>query len=183
MGMTMTEKILARHAGRPEVSAGDLLVSQVDLVLANDITGPPAINEFKKIGKPVFDKTKIALVPDHFSPCKDIKAAAMCKTMRDFARENEIKNYFEVGRMGIEHTLLPDNGLVAPGEIVIGADSHTCTYGAVNALSTGMGSTDIGCAMASGTSWFKVPAAIKVEAAALCKRQGRYFNFNRNDWC
>ena len=119
MGMTMTEKILARHAGRPEVSAGDLLVSQVDLVLANDITGPPAINEFKKIGKPVFDKNKIALVPDHFSPCKDIKAATMCKTMRDFARENEIKNYFEVGRMGIEHTLLPDNGLVAPGEIVI----------------------------------------------------------------
>ena len=170
MGMTMTEKILARHAGRPEVSAGDLLVSQVDLVLANDITGPPAINEFKKIGKPVFDKTKIALVPDHFSPCKDIKAATMCKTMRDFARENEIKNYFEVGRMGIEHTLLPDNGLVAPGEIVIGADSHTCTYGAVNALSTGMGSTDIGCAMASGTSWFKVPAAIKVELTGKLPR-------------
>lgn len=170
MGMTMTEKILARHAGRPEVSAGDLLVSQVDLVLANDITGPPAINEFKKIGKPVFDKTKIALVPDHFSPCKDIKAAAMCKTMRDFARENEIKNYFEVGRMGIEHTLLPDNGLVAPGEIVIGADSHTCTYGSVNALSTGMGSTDIGCAMASGTSWFKVPAAIKVELTGKLPR-------------
>ena len=170
MGMTMTEKILARHAGRSEVSAGDLLVSQVDLVLANDITGPPAINEFKKIGKPVFDKTKIALVPDHFSPCKDIKAATMCKTMRDFARENEIKNYFEVGRMGIEHTLLPDNGLVAPGEIVIGADSHTCTYGAVNALSTGMGSTDIGCAMASGTSWFKVPAAIKVELTGKLPR-------------
>lgn len=170
MGMTMTEKILARHAGRPEVLAGDLLVSQVDLVLANDITGPPAINEFKKIGKPVFDKTKIALVPDHFSPCKDIKAAAMCKTMRDFARENEIKNYFEVGRMGIEHTLLPDNGLVAPGEIVIGADSHTCTYGAVNAFSTGMGSTDIGCAMASGTSWFKVPAAIKVELTGKLPR-------------
>ena len=170
MGMTMTEKILARHAGRPEVSAGDLLVSQVDLVLANDITGPPAINEFKKIGKPVFDKTKIALVPDHFSPCKDIKAAAMCKTMRDFARENEIKNYFEVGRMGIEHTLLPDNGLVAPGEIVIGADSHTCTYGAVNALSTRMGSTDIGCAMASGTSWLKVPAAIKVELTGKLPR-------------
>lgn len=170
MGMTMTEKILAKHAGRPEVSAGDLLVSQVDLVLANDITGPPAINEFKKIGKPVFDKNKIALVPDHFSPCKDIKAATMCKTMRDFARENEIKNYFEVGRMGIEHTLLPDNGLVAPGEIVIGADSHTCTYGAVNALSTGMGSTDIGCAMASGTSWFKVPAAIKVELTGKLPR-------------
>lgn len=109
-------------------------------------------------------------MPDHFSPCKDIKAAAMCKTMRDFARENEIKNYFEVGRMGIEHTLLPDNGLVAPGEIVIGADSHTCTYGAVNALSTGMGSTDIGCAMASGTSWFKVPAAIKVELTGKLPR-------------
>ncbi len=170
MGMTMTEKILAKHAGRDSVSAGDLLVSQVDLVLANDITGPPAINELKKIGKPVFDKNKIALVPDHFSPCKDIKAATMCKTMRDFARENKITNYFEVGRMGIEHTLLPDSGLVAPGEIVIGADSHTCTYGAVNVLSTGMGSTDIGCAMASGTSWFKVPAAVKVELTGKLPR-------------
>ena len=162
MGMTMTEKILAKHAGLASVSAGDLLVSQVDLVLANDITGPPAITEFKKIGKPVFDNTKIALVPDHFSPCKDIKSATMCKTMRDFARENNITNYFEVGQMGIEHALLPDKGLVAPGEIVIGADSHTCTYGALNALSTGMGSTDIGAAFASGTSWFKVPSAIKV---------------------
>ena len=151
MGMTMTEKILAKHAGLASVSAGDLLVSQVDLVLANDITGPPAITEFKKIGKPVFDNTKIALVPDHFSPCKDIKSATMCKTMRDFARENNITNYFEVGQMGIEHALLPDKGLVAPGEIVIGADSHTCTYGALNALSTGMGSTDIGEAFASGT--------------------------------
>ena len=162
MGMTMTQKILAKHAHRDSVSAGDLLVSQVDLVLANDITGPPAINEFEKIGKPVFDKNKIALVPDHFSPCKDIKSATMCKRMRDFARKHEIKNYFEVGQMGIEHALLPDKGLVAPGEIIIGADSHTCTYGALNALSTGMGQTDIGCAMASGTSWFKVPQAIKV---------------------
>ena len=131
MGMTMTEKILAKHAHRDSVSAGDLLVSQVDLVLANDITGPPAINEFEKIGKPVFDKDKIALVPDHFSPCKDIKSATMCKQMRDFARKHNITNYFEVGQMGIEHALLPDKGLVAPGEIVIGADSHTCTYGAL----------------------------------------------------
>ena len=162
MGMTMTEKILAKHAGKASVNAGDLLISQVDLVLANDITGPPAITEFEKIGKPVFDKNKIALVPDHFSPCKDIKSATMCKRMRDFARQHQIKNYFEVGRMGIEHALLPDAGLVAPGEIIIGADSHTCTYGALNALSTGMGQTDIGAAMASGTTWFKVPSAIRV---------------------
>lgn len=170
MGMTMTEKILAKHAHMNSVSAGDLLVSQVDLVLANDITGPPAITEFEKIGKPVFDKTKIALVPDHFSPCKDIKSATMCKRMRDFARKHEIKNYFEVGRMGIEHALLPDAGLVAPGEIIIGADSHTCTYGALNALSTGMGQTDIGAAMASGTTWFKVPQAIKVNLTGTLPR-------------
>lgn len=170
MGMTMTEKILAKHAGRASVSAGDLLVSQVDLVLANDITGPPAITEFEKIGRPVFDKNKIALVPDHFSPCKDIKSATMCKRMRDFARKHEITNYFEVGRMGIEHALLPDNGLVAPGEIIIGADSHTCTYGALNALSTGMGQTDIGAAMASGTTWFKVPQAIKVTLTGTLPR-------------
>lgn len=162
MGMTMTQKILAQHTHRDSVNAGDLLVSQIDLVLANDITGPPAINEFEKIGRPVFDNTKIALVPDHFSPCKDIKSATMCKQMRDFARKHNIVNYFEVGHMGIEHALLPDKGLVAPGEIVIGADSHTCTYGALNALSTGMGQTDIGCAMASGITWFKVPQAIKV---------------------
>lgn len=163
MGMTMTQKILAKHAGRDSVKAGDLLISQVDLILANDITGPPAIDEFNKIGKPVFDNTKIALVPDHFSPCKDIKSAEMCKHMRDFAREHKIKNYFEVGRMGIEHALLPDAGLVAPGEVIIGADSHTCTYGALNAMSTGVGQTDVGAAMASGTTWFKVPTAIKVE--------------------
>ena len=163
MGMTMTEKILAAHAGRAEVKAGDLLISQVDLVLANDITGPPAITEFEKIDRPVFDKNKIALVPDHFSPCKDIKSAEMCKRMRDFARKHEITNYFEVGRMGIEHALLPDVGLVAPGEVIIGADSHTCTYGALNAFATGVGQTDAGAAMASGTTWFKVPTAIKVE--------------------
>ena len=163
MGMTMTQKILARHVGRETVQAGDLLVSQVDLVLANDITGPPAIKEFNKIGRPVFDRHKIALVPDHFSPCKDIKSAELCKELRDFARQHDITHYFEVGRMGIEHALLPDKGLVAPGEIIIGADSHTCTYGALNALSTGMGQTDIGCAMAAGKAWFKVPPAIKVE--------------------
>ena len=161
MGMTMTQKILAKHAHRDSVSAGDLLVSQVDLVLANDITGPPAINEFEKIGKPVFDKNKIALVPDHFSPCKDIKSATMCKRMRDFARKHEIKNYFEVGQMGIEHALLPDKGLVAPGEIIIGADSHTCTYGALCAFSTGVGSTDMAGAMATGKVWLKVPEAIR----------------------
>ena len=162
MGMTMTQKILAKHSGRDCVSVGDLLISQVDLILANDITGPPAIDEFNKIGKPVFDKNKIALVPDHFSPCKDIKSAEMCKHLRDFARQHEIKNYFEVGRMGIEHALLPDAGLIAPGEIIIGADSHTCTYGALNAMATGVGQTDVGAAMASGTTWFKVPKAIKV---------------------
>jgi len=162
MGMTMTQKILAKHSGRDSVDVGDLIISQVDLLLANDITGPPAIDEFNKIGKPVFDKDKIALVPDHFSPCKDIKSAEMCKHLRDFARKHEITNYFEVGRMGIEHALLPDAGLIAPGEIIIGADSHTCTYGALNALGTGVGQTDVGAAMASGTTWFKVPKAIKV---------------------
>ena len=140
------------------------------MVLANDITGPPAITEFEKIGRPVFDKNKICLVPDHFSPCKDIKSATMCKRMRDFAHKHEIKNYFEVGRMGIEHALLPDQGLAAPGEIIIGADSHTCTYGALNALSTGMGQTDIGAAMASGTTWFKVPQAIKVNLVGKLPR-------------
>lgn len=162
MKMTMTQKILARRSGKEYVAPGELLVSQVDLVLANDITGPPAIGEFEKIGRPVFDKAKIALVPDHFSPCKDIKSATMCKTMRDFARKHQIVNYFEVGRMGIEHALLPDKGLAAPGEIIIGADSHTCTYGALNALSTGMGQTDIAVAMATGTTWFKVPEAINI---------------------
>lgn len=162
MGMTRTQKIIAKHAGKDHVEVGELMVTQVDLTLANDITGPPAIDEFNKIGKPVFDKDKIALVPDHFSPCKDIKSAEMCKHMRDFARAHNITNYFEVGRMGIEHALLPDSGLVAPGEIIIGADSHTCTYGALNAFSTGVGQTDLGAAMASGTTWFKVPSALKV---------------------
>lgn len=162
MGMTRTQKIIAKHAGKDYVEVGQLLVSQVDLTLANDITGPPAIDEFDKIGRPVFDKNKIVLVPDHFSPCKDIKSAELCKHMRDFARKHQIKNYFEVGHMGIEHALLPDKGLIAPGEIIIGADSHTCTYGALNAFSTGVGQTDLGAAMATGSTWFKVPAAIKV---------------------
>ncbi len=170
MGMTMTEKIIASHAGKNTVSAGDLLISKVDLVMANDITGPPAITEFEKIGRPIFDKDKIALIPDHFSPCKDIKSAAMCKRMRDFARKHQISNYFEVGRMGIEHALLPDKGLVAPGEIIIGADSHACTYGALNAMSTGMGQTDIGASMASGTTWFKVPQSIKVTLTGTLPR-------------
>lgn len=173
MGMTMTEKILAKHSGRETVAAGDLLVSQLDLILANDITGPPAIDEFERIGRPVFNKDRIALVPDHFSPCKDIKSAEMCKRLRDFAREHKITNYFEVGRMGIEHALLPDSGLVAPGEVIIGADSHTCTYGALNAMATGVGQSDVGAAMASGTTWFKVPAAIKVELKGKLPRYVR----------
>lgn len=162
MGMTMTEKILARHAGLPAVEPGQLIKARVDLVLGNDITAPPAIKEFEKIGRPVFDKDKVALVPDHFVPNKDIKSAEMAKTMKEFARKHNITHYFEVGRMGIEHVLLPEAGLVAPGEIIIGADSHTCTYGALGAFATGVGSTDMGAAMATGDTWFKVPSSIKV---------------------
>ena len=163
MGMTMTEKILARHAGVDSVTPGDLIMCNVDLVLGNDITAPPAIVEFDKIGRPVFNKEKIVLVPDHFAPNKDIRSAQMAKTMKEFARKHQIKHYFEVGRMGIEHVLLPEKGLTAPGEVIIGADSHTCTYGAVGAFATGVGSTDMGAAMATGKTWFKVPSAIKVE--------------------
>ena len=163
MGMTMTEKILARHAGLAVVEPGQLIKCKVDLVLGNDITAPPAIKEFDKIGQPVFDREKIVLVPDHFTPNKDIKSAEMAKTVRQFAKQHEIVHYFEVGRMGIEHVLLPEVGLVAPGEVIIGADSHTCTYGAVGAFATGVGSTDMGAAMATGDTWFKVPSAIKVE--------------------
>ncbi|WP_019879409.1 3-isopropylmalate dehydratase large subunit [Succinispira mobilis] len=162
MGMTMTQKILAKHAGVESVVTGDLIVCNIDLALANDITAPPAILEFDKIGKPVFDKNKIALVPDHFAPNKDIKSATMAKAMREFAYQHQIKNYFEVGRMGIEHVILPEKGLVAPGEVIIGADSHTCTYGAVGAFATGVGSTDLGASMATGNTWFKVPSAIQV---------------------
>ncbi len=162
MGMNMTEKILARHAGLESVSAGQLIFCKLDMVLANDVTAPPAIKEFEKIGKPVFDNTKIALVPDHFTPNKDIKAAGLAKTVREFARKHQIKNYFEIGRVGIEHVILPEKGIVGPGMLTIGADTHTCTYGAVNGFSTGVGSTDVGVAMATGEAWFKVPKAIKV---------------------
>ncbi len=160
--MTITEKILADHSGQKEVSPGDLINAKVDLILANDITAPIAIAEFRKIGvRDVFNKDKIALVPDHFSPPKDIKAAEQCKILRDFSREHAISNYFEVGRVGIEHVLLPEEGLVLPGDLIIGADSHTCTYGALGAFATGVGSTDVAAAMATGECWFKVPESVK----------------------
>ncbi len=162
MGMTMTQKILAAHAGLDEVKAGQLIQADLDLVLGNDITTPVAINEFKKIGvEGVFDKSKVAIVPDHFTPNKDIKAAEQCKCVREFALDKEVENYFEVGEMGIEHALIPEKGLVVPGHAVIGADSHTCTYGALGAFSTGIGSTDMAAGMATGKCWFKVPAALK----------------------
>lgn len=164
MGMNMTEKILARHAGRGSVAAGELITCTLDMVLANDITAPPGIKELEKIGRPPFDNTKIALVPDHFTPNKDIKTAALTKIVRDFARKYHIVHYFEVGQdAGIEHVILPDKGLVGPGMLTIGADSHTCTYGAVNSFATGIGTTDLAVAMATGEAWFKVPAAIQVE--------------------
>ena len=163
MGMTMTQKILARHAGLDSVRPGQLIQARLDLVLGNDITTPVAINEFEAAGfDRVFDKGRIALVMDHFAPNKDIKAATQCRQCRAFARRFEIDHYYDVGSMGIEHALLPEQGLVAPGEAVIGADSHTCTYGALGAFSTGVGSTDMGAAMAAGQTWFKVPSAIKV---------------------
>ncbi len=162
--MTITEKIFAAHAGLDEVKAGDLITAKVDVTLANDITGPVAIKEFRKIGvDKVFDKERVMFVPDHFVPNKDIKSAEQVKMIREFAREQGLTNFFEVGRMGIEHALLPEKGLVTAGDLVIGADSHTCTYGALGAFSTGVGSTDLACAMASGETWFKVPSAIKVE--------------------
>ncbi|WP_038375079.1 3-isopropylmalate dehydratase large subunit [Brachyspira alvinipulli] len=160
--MTITQKILAAHAGVDKVEAGELIMVKTDLVLGNDITSPVAINEFEKYGfNKVFDKEKIALVMDHFAPNKDIKAAEQCKQCRDFANKHDITNYYDVGDMGVEHALLPEKGLVAPGEVIIGADSHTCTYGAFGAFSTGVGSTDMAAAMATGQVWFKVPSAIK----------------------
>lgn len=163
MSMTMTQKILAAHAGLEQVSAGQLIKARLDLVLANDITGPVAINEFSKAG---FDKvnadTRIALVMDHFAPNKDIKSAEGCKKCRVFAKRFELEHFYDVGEMGIEHALIPEKGLMAPGEAAIGADSHTCTYGALGAFSTGVGSTDMAAAMATGEAWFKVPSAIKV---------------------
>ena len=162
MAMTMSQKILADHAGLDEVVAGQLIQAKLDLVLGNDVTSPVAIQEFEKTGsETVFDKTKVAMVMDHFTPNKDIKAAEQCKFIREFAFKHDILNFYDVGDMGIEHALLPEKGLVAPGELVIGADSHTCTYGALGAFSTGVGSTDMASGMARGIAWFKVPSAIK----------------------
>lgn len=163
MGQTMTEKILARAAGLKEVHPGQLIMAKLDMVLGNDITSPVAINEFPKFGtKTVFDKDKVALVPDHFAPNKDIKAAEQCKCVRLFAHEHAISHYYDVGQMGVEHALLPEQGVVSAGDVIVGADSHTCTYGALGAFSTGVGSTDMACGMATGELWFKVPSAIRI---------------------
>lgn len=162
MAMTMTQKILARHAGLDSVAAGQLIEANLDLTLANDITGPVAIREMEKAGfDKVFDRAKIALVMDHFAPNKDIKSAQQCLECREFARKHEIVHFYDVGEMGVEHALLPEKGLTAPGELIIGADSHTCTYGALGAFSTGVGSTDLAAGMATGKAWFKVPGAIR----------------------
>lgn len=162
MGMTMTQKILAAHAGLESVHAGQLIMADLDLVLGNDITSPVAIHEMDKMKKEgVFNKEKIALVMDHFVPNKDIKSAQHCKCVREFACKHDITNYFDVGQMGIEHALLPEKGLTVAGDVIIGADSHTCTYGALGAFSTGVGSTDMAAGMATGQAWFKVPSAIK----------------------
>ncbi len=161
--MTITEQILAVHAGREQVSPGELINAKVDIVLANDITAPIAIREFEKTGAAdVFDRDRIAFIPDHFTPQKDIRAAEQCRMLRDFARDYNLGLYFEVGRMGVEHALLPEQGIVLPGDLVIGADSHTCTYGALGAFSTGVGSTDAAAAMATGECWFRVPESMKL---------------------
>ncbi|MCL2773545.1 MAG: 3-isopropylmalate dehydratase large subunit [Oscillospiraceae bacterium] len=162
--MTLSQKILAAHAGKETVKSGELIIADLDLVLGNDITAPVAIDEFAKIGvDKVFDTDKIALIPDHFTPCKDIKTAEQVKGMRDFANKYHIKHFYEMGQVGVEHALIPELGLALPGELIIGADSHTCTYGALSAFSTGVGSTDMAVAMATGKAWFKVPEAVKIE--------------------
>ena len=162
MGMTMTQKILAAHAGLDEVKPGQLIRARLDMVLGNDITSPVAINEFERAGfEKVFDRSKISLVMDHFAPNKDIKAATQCQQCRAFAKRMDVEHYYDVGEMGVEHALLPEKGLVAPGELIIGADSHTCTYGALGAFSTGVGSTDMAAGMATGEAWFKVPSALR----------------------
>ena len=172
MGMTMTQKILARCAGLERVEAGQLIEGKLDLVLGNDITTPVAITEFQKAGlSSVFDRDRIAIVLDHSTPCKDIKSSQLCAVCREFAKVHNITHFYDVGRMGIEHALLPEQGLTAPGEVIIGADSHTCTYGALGAFSTGVGSTDMAAGMATGLAWFKVPSAIRV---TLTGRLGRY---------
>ncbi len=171
MGMTMTQKILAAHAGLESVTAGQLIEADLDLVLGNDITSPVAIREIEKMKvEGVFHKDKIALVMDHFVPNKDIKSAEHCKCVREFACKNEITNYFDVGQMGIEHALLPEQGLTVAGDVIIGADSHTCTYGALGAFSTGVGSTDMAAGMATGKAWFKVPSAIRVTVTGKLNR-------------
>ena len=163
MGMTMTQKILAAHAGLDAVKAGDLIEAKLDIVLGNDVTTPVAVDVFDKAGfTRVFDKDKIAIVLDHYTPCKDIKSAELCKTAREFAKRFDITHFYDVGAVGIEHALLPEKGIVGPGDCIIGADSHTCTYGALGAFSTGVGSTDMAAGMAMGENWFKVPSAIKV---------------------
>ncbi len=163
MGMTMTQKILAAHAGLDSVVAGQLIEAKLDMVLGNDVTSPVAINEMNKFGRTsVFDKTRISLVMDHFTPNKDIQSAENCKQVREFAKKNDILHYYDVGNMGIEHALLPEKGIVTCGDCIIGADSHTCTYGALGAFSTGVGSTDMAAGMVTGKAWFKVPSAIKV---------------------
>ena len=173
MGMTMTQKILAAHAGLDHVEAGQLIEAQLDLVLGNDITSPVAIHEMDKMTvDTVFDKDKIALVMDHFIPNKDIKSAEHCKCVREFACRHDITNYFDVGQMGIEHALLPEKGLTVAGDVIIGADSHTCTYGALGAFSTGVGSTDMAAGMATGKAWFKVPSAIKFNIVGKPKKTG-----------
>lgn len=162
MGMTMTQKILAAHAGLNKVAAGQLIKAKLDMVLGNDVTTPVAVKEFEKTGRDrVFDTSKISIVPDHFAPNKDIRSAENCKLIREFAKQYKIENYFEIGLMGIEHALLPEKGLVVSGDVVIGADSHTCTYGALGAFSTGVGSTDMAVGMAEGEAWFRVPDAVK----------------------
>jgi len=170
MGMTMTQKILAKAAGLEQVTAGQLIEGNLNLVLGNDITTPVAITEFRKAGlSSVFDRDKIAIVLDHSTPCKDIKSAQLCAVCREFAQEHKITHFYDVGQMGVEHALIPEKGLAAPGEVIIGADSHTCTYGALGAFSTGVGSTDMAAGMATGLSWFKVPSAIKVTLTGKLK--------------
>ncbi len=171
MAMTMTQKILAAHSGRESVSAGELILADLDLVLGNDITSPVAIKEFRRLGRDsVFDRDKVTMVMDHFVPNKDIKAAEQCRMCRDFCGEHDITHFYDVGEMGIEHALIPEKGLVTAGNAVIGADSHTCTYGALGAFSTGVGSTDMACGMAAGKAWFKVPSAIKFDLTGSLRK-------------
>ncbi len=174
MPMTITEKILANHAGLAEVKPGQLINAKVDIALGNDITAPLAIEQFRRAGaKRVFDRERVVLVPDHFAPNKDIRSAEQCKIMREFSREQKLTHYYELGQMGIEHALLPEQGIVLPGDLVIGADSHTCTYGALGAFSTGVGSTDLAAAMITGELWFKVPESNQTHLQGRAETVGR----------